>query len=154
MGSVLDNLENLLRVPSGCGEQNMINFVPNIVIMRYLNATNRLTEDISKKVTRYLELGYQREMSYMRYDDSFSAFGNEDVYGSTWLTAFVLRSFSQAKPYIHIDEGILSKAASFLERQHNRSTGAFVERGEVHNKALQVHFSCVFRSYIYAAKPH
>ena len=77
MGSVLENLDSLIQMPSGCGEQNMIHFVPNIVIMRYLNATNRTTDEISKKAIRYMELGYQRELSYMRHDNSFSAFGNK-----------------------------------------------------------------------------
>ena len=40
MGPVLSNIDNLVRMPYGCGEQNMLNFVPNIVVMNYLNVGN------------------------------------------------------------------------------------------------------------------
>lgn len=36
LGPSIPNLENLIQMPFGCGEQNMLNFVPNIVIMNYL----------------------------------------------------------------------------------------------------------------------
>ena len=32
-------------------------------------------------------LGYQRELSYQRYDGSFSAFGNRDSNGSMWYVS-------------------------------------------------------------------
>ena len=32
-----------VRMPYGCGEQNMVNFVPTIVVRNYLDVTNRLT---------------------------------------------------------------------------------------------------------------
>ena len=43
MGPVLGTAEGLVRMPYGCGEQNMLNFVPNIVVVKYLTATQRLT---------------------------------------------------------------------------------------------------------------
>ncbi|CAG2173594.1 unnamed protein product, partial [Oppiella nova] len=81
----------------GCGEQNMINFVPNIVVLNYLKQTNRLTQQIKSKAISNIEIGYQRELTYKRRDGSFSAFGDGDSSGSTWLTAFVVKAFIQAK---------------------------------------------------------
>lgn len=57
MGPVLENIDKLIQMPFGCGEQNMLNFVPNIVISRYLNATNRMTKDLQSKTKQYMELG-------------------------------------------------------------------------------------------------
>ena len=48
--------------------------------------------------------GYQRQQLYRRSNGSYSAFGNADDEGSTWLTAFVLKSFAQAKDYIYVSE--------------------------------------------------
>ena len=42
MGPALDNLENLLKMPFGCGEQNMVNFAPNIFIMKYLKSVTKM----------------------------------------------------------------------------------------------------------------
>lgn len=36
LGPTIKNLDSLVRKPYGCGEQNMVNFVPNILVMRYL----------------------------------------------------------------------------------------------------------------------
>lgn len=57
--------------------------------------TGQLTDAIGAKALSFMETGYQKEMTYKRDDGSFSAFGNSDAAGSTWLTAFVARSFRQ-----------------------------------------------------------
>ncbi|KAH7726608.1 A-macroglobulin complement component [Aphelenchoides avenae] len=137
MGPVLANVDKLIQMPYGCGEQNMINFVPNIVVLRYLKATQRGNAPLEAKATNFMESGYQRELRYRRDDNSFSAFGQGDKHGSTWLTAFVVRSFKQAQPYIFVDEQILQKSIAFLVSQQQQENGAFAERGEVHHKDMQ-----------------
>ncbi|CAG2115839.1 unnamed protein product [Medioppia subpectinata] len=82
MGPTVNNLDDLLRMPYGCGEQNMLNFVPNIVVLDYLSRTNRLTPAIKSKAISNIESGYQRELTYKREDGSFSAFGNNDKKGN------------------------------------------------------------------------
>jgi CD109 antigen len=39
LGPSIPNLANLIKMPHGCGEQNMLNFVPNIVIVEYLKVS-------------------------------------------------------------------------------------------------------------------
>lgn len=41
MGPVMANLDSLVQMPYGCGEQNMINFVPNIVAVNYMKTTDQ-----------------------------------------------------------------------------------------------------------------
>ena len=41
MAPSLDNLGNLVKLPTGCGEQNMIRLVPNIYLLDYLKGTNQ-----------------------------------------------------------------------------------------------------------------
>lgn len=57
MGTALRNMENLLHMPYGCGEQNMALFTPNIYALDYLNKTGQLTEEIRAKGTGYLITG-------------------------------------------------------------------------------------------------
>ncbi|KFD65543.1 hypothetical protein M514_05953 [Trichuris suis] len=111
MGPTVKNAKGLIRMPYGCGEQNMINFVPNIIVMRYLKAVDKLTPELS-------------------------AFGKTDSQGSTWLTAFVVRSFAMAKSYIFIDEEKLNASLKFLESQQ-KENGMFEENGDVLHKGLQ-----------------
>ncbi|CAL4149314.1 unnamed protein product, partial [Meganyctiphanes norvegica] len=96
LGPTLENLGSLVRMPYGCGEQNMLNFAPNIFILQYLDASSQTTKEIAKKAMDYMRNGYQQELRYRHKDGSFSAFGESDSSGSTWLTAFVLKSFAQA----------------------------------------------------------
>lgn len=84
MGPSINNLNTLLRMPFGCGEQNMLLFVPNIVVTEYLRNTGQLTDAISAKALGFMETGYQKELTYKRDDGSFSAFGKSDAAGSTW----------------------------------------------------------------------
>lgn len=136
LGPTVNNLDDLLKMPYGCGEQNMINFVPNIVVLDYLSRANRLSTAIKDKAKTNIESGYQRELTYKREDGSFSAFGNSDKSGSTWLTAYVLKSFQQAKSFVDIDQKVIDKSIQFLMNRQ-RSDGSFDELGEVHHKAMQ-----------------
>ncbi|TKR94808.1 hypothetical protein L596_009045 [Steinernema carpocapsae] len=137
MGPALSNIDALVQMPFGCGEQNMVTLVPNIVVLRYLKATNRANSLIESKAIKYMEAGYQRELTYKRDDNSFSAFGQSDSHGSTWLTAFVVRSFKQAQKFIFVDDSVLQKSINFLISQQQQENGAFAERGEIHHKDMQ-----------------
>ena len=136
LGTSLNNLDDLLRMPYGCGEQNMLNFVPNIVVLKYLDKAKRLTPAISAKAINHMEVGYQKELTYKRNDGSFSAFGNNDKVGSTWLTAFVLKSFKQAQNHITIDPKVIQSCEEFLMSRMS-SDGSFTENGEIHHKLMQ-----------------
>lgn len=57
LGPALSNLDGLVRMPTGCGEQNMVGFTPNIYVLQYLTATSRLTEVIQVKATNHMEIG-------------------------------------------------------------------------------------------------
>ena len=137
LGTSMANLDDLVRAPYGCGEQNMVNFVPNIIVLDYLTQANKLTDKIKQKAIRHLESGYQRQLHYQRIDGSYSAFGEKDKEGSTWLTAFVLKSFVQAKKYIDIDSKVIDSAIKFLINRGNKTTGSFEEKGQLFSKALQ-----------------
>lgn len=136
LGSSINGLASLIRMPYGCGEQNMINFAPNIYVLDYLTKKKQLTENLKEKALAFMRQGYQRELLYQRDDGSFSAFGNHDPSGSTWLSAFVLRCFLEADPYIDIDQNVLHRTYTWL-KGHQKSNGEFWEPGRVIHSELQ-----------------
>ncbi|XP_072743357.1 thioester-containing protein 1 allele R1 isoform X2 [Anoplolepis gracilipes] len=136
LGPSIPNLANLLRMPFGCGEQNMLNFVPNIVILNYLKNTNQLTQAVQSKALKYLDTGYQQELTYRHTDGSFSAFGMSDPSGSTWLTAFVVKSFKQAAEYITVEDRIINEALEWLSN-NQAPNGSFPEVGKVSHRDMQ-----------------
>ncbi|XP_075144180.1 alpha-2-macroglobulin-like [Leptodactylus fuscus] len=136
MGTAMQNLDRLLAMPYGCGEQNMVLFAPNIFILQYLEKTHQLNSEIKDKATKFLESGYQRELTYKRDDGSYSAFGKRDQSGNTWLTAFVVKSFSKARPYIFIDEKHLQHSLSWLKK-NQQANGCFRSVGRLFNNAMK-----------------
>ncbi|MBZ3881998.1 CD109 antigen [Sciurus carolinensis] len=136
LGPSINGLASLIQMPYGCGEQNMINFAPNIYILDYLTKKKQLTDNIKEKSLSFMRQGYQRELLYQRDDGSFSAFGNNDPSGSTWLSAFVLRCFLEADPYIDIDQNVLHRTYTWL-KGHQKSNGEFWEPGRVIHSELQ-----------------
>uniref|UniRef100_A0A0N4SVU1 Predicted gene 7298 n=1 Tax=Mus musculus TaxID=10090 RepID=A0A0N4SVU1_MOUSE len=142
MGDVLSpaikNTQNLLHMPYGCGEQNMVLFAPNIYVLKYLNETHQLTQTIKTKALGFLRAGYQRELNYKHKDGSYSAFGdqNGEREGNTWLTAFVLKSFAQARAFIFIDESHITHSLTWLSQQQ-KDNGCFQSSGSLFNNAMK-----------------
>ncbi|XP_049657466.1 alpha-2-macroglobulin-like protein 1 [Accipiter gentilis] len=136
MGNALQNLDHLLAMPYGCGEQNMVRFAPNIYIQQYLEKSGQLHPDIRAKAQGFLQSGYQRELLFKHDDGSYSAFGKSDPTGNTWLTAFVLKSFGQARAYVAIEERHIQDALHWLQKQQQQ-TGCFRSVGKLFNNALQ-----------------
>ncbi|XP_066551233.1 C3 and PZP-like alpha-2-macroglobulin domain-containing protein 8 isoform X2 [Amia ocellicauda] len=152
MGPTLNNLDKLLRLPFGCGEQNMIHFAPNVFVLRYLRKTRQLGPEVETEATDYLLQGYQRQLTYKRQDGSYSAFGERDSSGSMWLTAFVLKSFAQSRGFIFIDPEELRAAKVWIITQQ-REDGSFPAVGRILNKDLQggIHGKISLTAYVVAA---
>jgi CD109 antigen len=131
----IEGLEGLIQMPFGCGEQNMIVFAPDVYITKYLQESGQLKPEIMAKAEKLMITGYQRELTYRRSNGSFSAFGQSDDEGSLWLTAFVLKSFAQAKELIFIDDAILEEAMDWLI-SHQNSDGSFEPVGFVHHQEM------------------
>ncbi|XP_032065550.1 alpha-2-macroglobulin-like [Thamnophis elegans] len=137
LGGAIKNLNQLLKMPHGCGEQNMALFVPNIYILKYLNNTGQLTEEIKAKAIGYIQTGYQRQTNFKHRDGSYSAFAKNIVEaGNTWLTAFVLKSFAQARSIIFVDDKYINDAQKFLTQQQEEN-GCFRSTGYLFHKELQ-----------------
>ncbi len=108
----MKGVSDLLGMPYGCGEQNMIFLAPDIEILRYLREIGELAPEIRAEAEHYVTVGYQRQLTFRSDDHGFAAFGGEQ--GSLWLTAFVLSTFSEAREVRDIDESVLAGAASML----------------------------------------
>ncbi|XP_078140102.1 alpha-2-macroglobulin-like [Centroberyx gerrardi] len=134
LGRALKNLDGLLRMPYGCGEQNMALLAPNIYILQYLSNTQQLTPAIKEKATNFLTSGYQRQLNYKHSDGAYSTFGSGT--GNTWLTAFVLRSFVKAKSFIYIDPTIIEQSKTWLESKQ-QSNGCFQQSGKLFNNRMK-----------------
>lgn len=107
LGKALNNLEKLIRLPSGCGEQTLLSLVPDIAIWFYLVASKQLNPTLEAKLSQFAKEGYQNQLKYQRKDGGFSAFGNSDPASSTWLSAYSALAFYWSKDFIEIDPKVI-----------------------------------------------
>lgn len=124
------NASSLLRKPYDCGEQNMFNFAVNMYTLFYLRLTGQRKSEIERQAFKYLNIQYQRQLSYKNADGSFRAFRWDDR-PSVWLTAFCARilhkaTFQEWENFLYIDPNIINDAVSWILR-HQTQEGAFIE---------------------------
>uniref|UniRef100_A0A673I2C9 Alpha-2-macroglobulin-like n=1 Tax=Sinocyclocheilus rhinocerous TaxID=307959 RepID=A0A673I2C9_9TELE len=150
LGRALSNLHGLLRMPYGCGEQNMAVLSPNIYILQYLENTEQLTSAIRERATGFLKSGYQRQLNYRHNSGAYSTFGHGKE--NTWLTAFVLRSFGKAQKYIFIDPQIIQSVKKWLISRRD-SDGCFIQQGRLFNNRMKggVNDNVTMTAYITAS---
>eukprot|EP00794_Sanderia_malayensis_P016290 gene16290-17928_t len=132
-------LNNLVRLPTGCGEQTMIRMAPTVYVLRYLTSIkNGVTSEIEKKAYSFMRSGYNHELKWRRTDNSYSVWGQRTP-ASTWLTAFVNKVFCQAREFIKddIDENIVCDSLKFLE-SIQEPDGSFPEGYAVRHREMIV----------------
>ncbi|KAI5098853.1 alpha-2-macroglobulin-like isoform X1, partial [Silurus meridionalis] len=150
LGRALKHLDGLLKMPYGCGEQNIALLAPNIYILQYLENTEQLTAAIRERATGFLKSGYQRQLNYKHINGAYSTFGRGE--GNTWLTAFVLRTFGKAQGYIFIDPESINSAKKWLLSMQ-RSDGCFIQQGSLFNNRMKggVNDDVTITAYIIAS---
>ncbi|VDN11218.1 unnamed protein product [Dibothriocephalus latus] len=147
----MNNLDNLVKLPTGCGEQNMVKVAPSVYVLKYLVAATDLQEPDIKKLAqaaiKYIISGYTNQLNYRHDNGSFAVFLSWKP-DSTWLTAFVFGVFSEAERLLQekalenlrtVDvtfESPLSTSFKSLKAMQ-REDGCFVEYGRVFQLALQ-----------------
>ena len=62
MGSTTANLGELLREPTGCGEQNMQGFAPDVFVTLYLQRAGKLDDVTKEKAFGHFTQGYQNQL--------------------------------------------------------------------------------------------
>ena len=53
----MDNLDHLINIPSGCGEENMVNFAPLASVSKYLQETGQFNAKIKEKAKNAFRIG-------------------------------------------------------------------------------------------------
>uniref|UniRef100_A0A1I8MSQ9 TEP1-F n=1 Tax=Musca domestica TaxID=7370 RepID=A0A1I8MSQ9_MUSDO len=138
----LKNLNDLVAMPTGCAEQNMVNFAPNVLVLQYLRATGKYGKErsLAAKAKRYIEIGFQQQMSYRHGNGGYSVFGpSRDAEPSTWLTAYIVRFFIKSAKYLSMEAHIVESGLSYLASTQHMD-GSFPYTGYVFYPAQQNRF--------------
>lgn len=64
MGPALSNVDDLLKMPYGCGEQNMVGFSPNVFVLQYLEGSSRDTPEVREKALSHMKSGQSHTVKF------------------------------------------------------------------------------------------
>ncbi|XP_040498538.1 ovostatin homolog 2-like [Ursus maritimus] len=136
LGLAMQNLENLLQMPSGCGEQNVALLASDTYVLDYLKSTKQLTEEVKSKAFFFLSNGYQKQLSFKNYDGSYSVFRQRNQKGSIWLSALTFKTLERMKEYVYVDEQVQKETLIWLSSKQNKN-GCFKSDGKLFNNAWE-----------------
>ncbi|XP_048360247.1 ovostatin-like isoform X2 [Sphaerodactylus townsendi] len=136
MGTAMSDAENFLRMPTGCGEQNIAMFLANLAVLNYLNDTKQLTEEKRSMFVGRLSTGYQRQLSYRIHDGSFTTYGNQFEQGNLWVTVLTYKALALSKEWIYVDDNVLDRALILIASKQNPD-GCFRQTGDIFNNAVK-----------------
>uniref|UniRef100_A0A8C8GFW0 Anaphylatoxin-like domain-containing protein n=1 Tax=Oncorhynchus tshawytscha TaxID=74940 RepID=A0A8C8GFW0_ONCTS len=132
-------LGDLLQQPSGCGEQNMMKMTLPLIATLYLDETKQWDTvglERRKEAVNFIKMGYEQEMAYRKADGSYATFLYER--SGTWLTAYVVKVFAMANPFIVIPKDVLCSAVKWLVMERQRPNGIFEESGKILTPSMMV----------------
>ncbi len=112
---VVEGLDSLLQVPSGCFEQTSSTTYPNVLVLRYLQETGTGTPEIELRATEYIAQGYQRLLSYEVTGGGFEWFGGDPAHRI--LTAYGLLEFYDMSQVFDVDPAVITRTQDWLLSQ-------------------------------------
>lgn len=130
---VMEGLDGMLRMPSGCFEQTSSTTYPNALILDYLRRTKKTTPEIEDRARRYLSAGYQKLLSYEVPGGGFSWFG--DPPANQVLTAYGLEEFVDMAQLFPVDRRLITRTREWLERRQQEDGSWRVERSPINEGA-------------------
>ncbi|XP_012587793.1 PREDICTED: ovostatin homolog 2-like [Condylura cristata] len=140
LGLAMQNLKNLLQVPSGytisAGEENIVRLASDAYLFDYLKSTQQLTEEVKSKIFFSFSSGYQKQLSFKNSDGSYRVFWLRNDEGSTWLSALTFKTLEEIKKHVFIDEQIQKQTLLWLSSKQ-KSDGCFKSDGKLFSNAWE-----------------
>jgi len=118
---VVDGLESMLQMPSGCFEQTSSSTYPNILVLRYLRDAKRSKPELEATALRYLQAGWQRLVTYEVKGGGFSWFGEAPA--NQILTAYGLMEFFDMDKVYDVDDDVIARTRSWLVQKQQADGG-------------------------------
>jgi uncharacterized protein YfaS (alpha-2-macroglobulin family) len=136
VSQLIDGLEGMLQQPYGCFEQTSSTTYPNVLVLDYLKTTAQANPRIQLQAEQYINLGYQRLLSFEvnSMPGGFSLFG--DPPPQTMLTAYGLMEFTDMSQVSYVDPALIERTANFL-LQRQQSDGSWSPEGMTIESGLE-----------------
>jgi 5-hydroxyisourate hydrolase-like protein (transthyretin family) len=124
---LLEGAEGMLRMPHGCFEQTSSAAYPNVLVADHLKKTRGGSPALLLKAEKYLNVGYQRLLTFERPGGGFSLYGNGPP--SVWLSAYGLMEFSDMARVYPVDRAVIDRTRKWLLKQQSADGTWSARRG-------------------------
>ena len=115
LSQVIEGMDSILRMPSGCFEQTSSSTYPNVLALDYMKRTKKLTPEVHAKAEGYIANGYQRLLTFEVPGGGFSWFGQAPA--NKILTAYGLMEFNDMSKVSDVDPRLIERTRDWLARQ-------------------------------------
>ena len=115
LSQVIEGMDSILRMPSGCFEQTSSSTYPNVLALDYMKRTKKLTPEVHAKAEGFISNGYQRLLTFEVPGGGFSWFGRAPA--NKILTAYGLMEFSDMSKVYDVDPKLISRTQQWLADQ-------------------------------------
>lgn len=115
LSQVIEGIDGILRMPSGCFEQTSSSTYPNVLALDYMKKTKKLTPEVHAKAEGFIAMGYQRLLTFEVPGGGFSWFGN--VPANKILTAYGLMEFHDMAQVYDVDPRVMERTSEWLAGQ-------------------------------------
>jgi uncharacterized protein YfaS (alpha-2-macroglobulin family) len=134
MSQILEGTEAMLRMPGGCFEQTSSSAYPNVLVVDYLKKTKTNSPKLMMQAEQYLNLGYQRLLTFERPGGGFDWWGSSEPL--VWLSAYGLQEFNDMARVYPIDRGIVERTQQFLLKKMDKD-GTWSAIGATHGETIE-----------------
>jgi hypothetical protein len=121
LAQVIESMESMLLVPTGCGEQTISSAYPNLLFLRALKDSGLTNDRLEKRARHNLEMGYRRLLGYRTEKGGFAYWAKSDADAA--LTAYAIGFLEDAHDIITVDESIMETARGWLQTQNPEDIG-------------------------------
>ena len=119
LSQIVEGLDAILRMPSGCFEQTSSTTYPNILVLDYMKQAQKITPEIRLKAESYINTGYQRLLSYEVKGGGFEWFGKAPAHKI--LTAYGLMEFYDMAQVAEVDPQVIARTQQWLVAQQEKN---------------------------------
>jgi uncharacterized protein YfaS (alpha-2-macroglobulin family) len=115
---ILEGLDGIFRMPHGCFEQTSSTTYPNVLVLDYMIRTNQLRPEIEMKARQYINLGYQRLLTFEVRSGGFDWYGKSPAH--LVLTAYGLMEFCDMAEVHDVDPAVIERTREWILKQQAR----------------------------------
>src|SRR5262249_26473368 len=109
---LVEGLDNIFQLPSGCFEQTSSTTYPNVLALDYLRQTRQNAPAVEAKARQYIHLAYQRLVGFAVSGGGFDWFGNPPA--NRTLTAYGLMEFEDMARVHDVDPALIDRTRRWL----------------------------------------